>query len=246
MNPRLYDDLVWIWPLLSPPEEYTIEAPLYVEQLRRLGVPERGTLLHMGCGGGSLDLHLKRHFAVTSIDLSAPMLAHASAVNPEVEYLPGDIRSARLDRTFDGVFVHDAIAYVTSFEGLVETYRTAAAHLAPGGALVSLPEQLTEYFEQDAVETFTLTRGDATVTTVELMHDPDPNDTTIETTYVFLARRGGKLEVEVDTHLNGMFPLEVFERAMREGGFDTEVVRVRLGEEEALAAYPLLVGRRRA
>jgi hypothetical protein len=37
------------------------------------------------------------------------MLEVSRRLNPDCEHPPGDIRSVRLGRTFDVVFVHDAI-----------------------------------------------------------------------------------------------------------------------------------------
>src|SRR5262245_15324138 len=40
--------------------------------------------------------------------------ALAVKLNPECEHIVGDMRSMQLDRTFDVVFIHDAIAYMTN------------------------------------------------------------------------------------------------------------------------------------
>src|SRR5690606_16940081 len=110
----------------------------------RHGVGAGARVLHLGCGGGSLDFQLKRHYRVTGLDLSPAMLEIAKALNPEVSYHAGDMRVHRLGETFDAVIVHDAISYMTSTAELGEVYGTAAAHLRPGGVLIALPEELRE------------------------------------------------------------------------------------------------------
>ncbi len=40
------------------------------------------------------------------------------ALNPECKHLPGDKRTVRLGGTFDAVFVHDAVMYMTTEEDL--------------------------------------------------------------------------------------------------------------------------------
>jgi hypothetical protein len=45
-------------------------------------------------------------------------LPKRAAADPECEHLQGDMRELRIDRTFDAVFVHDAIAYMTTEEDL--------------------------------------------------------------------------------------------------------------------------------
>src|SRR6266446_5297728 len=53
------------------------------------------------------------HFAMTLVDLSPRMLLVSRRLNPECEHIKGDIRTLRLGRTFDVVFVHDAICHMT-------------------------------------------------------------------------------------------------------------------------------------
>jgi SAM-dependent methyltransferase len=220
-TPRLYDDLAWVWPFLSPPEDYTEEVATFRARFARHGVADGATILHLGSGGGSIDWHLKQHYRVTGVDLSPRMLAHAREVNPEVEYVLGDMREARLGRTFDAVLLHDAVAYMTTPADLRAAYATAAAHLAPGGVLVTLPEELREHFRQHRVEHQTHARGARSVTTVEVDFDPDPADTSFEATYVYLIREAGRpLRIETDTHVCGLYHLAEVLDALRSVGFD--------------------------
>ena len=68
-------------------------------------------------------------------------------LNPECEHLPGDMRHVRLGRTFDGVFVHDAVDYMTTEDDLRAALRTAVVHLAPGGVALVAPDVTAETFE---------------------------------------------------------------------------------------------------
>lgn len=239
--PRLYDDLAWVWPFLSPPEDYVEEVAAFDEHFRQRGVPAGGRILHLGSGGGSIDYHLKQRYRVTGVDCSPAMLAHARQLNPEVDYVLGDLRSVRLGRRFDAVLLHDAVAYMTTDEDLRAAYRTAAAHLEPGGVLVSLPEELRERFQQHATEIEQRTLGGLSVTIVMVDYDPDPADTTFETTFVYLIRESGRLRVETDTHLVGIYPLSSFVSAAADAGLTPEVVPrgPRAGAE--YQDYPLVV-----
>ena len=219
--PRLYTDLAWVWPFVSPPEDYPEEVETFHARFRRHGVPDGAPVLHLGCGGGSIDWHLKRHYRVTGVDVSPAMLAHVRSLNPEVEYLEGDIRDVRLGRSFGAVLLHDAVAYMTTPADLRAAYATAAAHLAPGGVLVTLPEELRSRFGQHRVHGETHARGNCSVTTVQVDFDPDPADTSFETTFVFLIRQAGQpLQVEADTHVCGLYDLEEVLAALREVGFE--------------------------
>lgn len=231
--PRLYADLAWVWPFVSPPEDYAEEVETFRARFRRHGLPDGAPVLHLGCGGGSIDWHLKRHYRVTGVDVSPRMLEHARSLNPEVEYLEGDIRDARLGRTFGAVLLHDAVAYMTTPTELRAAYATAAAHLAPGGVLVTPPEELRSQFRQHRVRSETHTRGERSVTTVQVDVDPDPSDTSFETTYVFLVRQAGQpLHIETDTHVCGLYHLDEVLAALREVGFDPRAERWELSDLE--------------
>lgn len=219
-QPRLYTDLAELWPEISPASDYEEEAATFRRRLQQRGVPDGGTLLHLGCGGGSLDFNMKRHYRVTGVDRSTAMLAQAARVNPEVEYVPGDMRSCRLGRTFDAVLVHDAVSYMTTRAELAQVYRTAAAHLRPGGVLIALPEELRQRLADAEPIVTQRSVGGRTIWMIELAHDPDPADTSFEALYVFVIRDDAGTESIVDRHVAGVFELDDFMQAIESAGFD--------------------------
>ena len=100
---RLYGDMAWTWPIISPPEDYTKESEEFTQVIQEYSNIEVRTLLHLGCGGGHNDYTLKKHFEVTGVDLSTSMINLAKKLNPEVNYFAGDMRSVRLGKLFDAV-----------------------------------------------------------------------------------------------------------------------------------------------
>ena len=110
---KRYNELANWWPLLSPLEEYADEAAFFCDIFAQAGLPESPSLLELGCGGGNNAFYLKQMFAqVTLTDIAHPMLAISEALNPECEHLVGDMRKLRLGRSFDALFIHDAIDYM--------------------------------------------------------------------------------------------------------------------------------------
>jgi len=62
------------------------------------------------------------------------MLEQAKELNPECSFVSGDMRTVRLDRTFDAVLMDDAISYMSCLADFaVSAFRTASAHLNPAG-----------------------------------------------------------------------------------------------------------------
>ena len=96
-------------------------------------------MLELGCGGGNLASHLTVPELVLT-DLSEDMLRVSRRINPGREHVQGDMRTLRLGRRFDAVLVHDAIDYMLTEDDLAAALGTVAAHLAPGGAAVLLPD----------------------------------------------------------------------------------------------------------
>src|ERR671918_2051205 len=140
--PKLYDELASWWPLLSAPADYEEEAAFYAQTLIDASERRPRSVLELGSGGGSNASHMKSHFAMVLVDPSEGMLAVSRALNPECEHLLGDMRSVRLGRQFDAVFVHDAVCYMTTEADLNAAMRTAAAHCAPGGVVLFSPDHV--------------------------------------------------------------------------------------------------------
>lgn len=220
--PHMYSDLAWAWPLVSPPEESLQEAEDFLVQLRAHAQRPLGTLLHLGCGGGHLDHWFQAHFAVTGVDLSPDMLALAHQLNPDVTYLPGDMRTLRLPGTFDAVIIADSIAYMLTEAELLQAFQTAYAHLAPGGVFCTYVEATPETFEQNRTHSFSSQGDGVDLAFLRCDYDPDPSDTTFEMTFVYLIRRPDQPQQTVtDCHLSGIFPLPTWQRLLAEAGFDS-------------------------
>ena len=98
-------------------------------------------------GAATTPFHLKAEFDLTLVDLSPEMVAVSQRLNPECEHHVGDMRTVRLGREFDAVFVHDAIEYMITEDDLRQAVRTAYAHCRPGGVAVLVPDDIVENFE---------------------------------------------------------------------------------------------------
>lgn len=235
-EPKLYNQLAAWWPLLSAPEDYAEEAEIYRKAL--VGACQRPpqTLLELGSGGGNNASFLKTHFQeVVLVDLSPGMLEVSRGLNPECEHVVGDMRTVRLDRRFDCVFVHDAIVYMTDESDLRRAIETAYIHCRPGGSALFAPDHVRENFHpstdhggEDGTD------GEArSLRYLEWTWDPDPTDTTYTVDYVYVLRSGdGEVRVEHDRHLEGLFSREDWLRLLDEAGFSARVVPVDHSELE--------------
>src|SRR5262245_19941812 len=116
--PKLYNELASWFHLLSAPPDYAEEAEFARNLIVENSNSPPRTLLELGSGGGNNASHLKSNFQMTLVDVSPAMLELSRTLNPECEHHTEDMRSLRLGRLFDAVFVHDAIMYMITEEEL--------------------------------------------------------------------------------------------------------------------------------
>jgi SAM-dependent methyltransferase len=218
---RLYGDLAPWFHLLTHPADYAEEAEYYTRAIESAMEGEARTLLELGCGGGNNASYLKRRFTCTLTDLSESMLHVSRGLDPECEHIQGDMRSLRLGRTFDAVFVHDAIAYMTTEDDLRAAIETAAVHTRPGGVALFVPDTVRETFEPGTHHGGHDGEDGRALRYLEWTRDADPGDTAYEVDYAVILREpDGSTRVADDRHRCGLFPRATWLRFLAEAGFD--------------------------
>ncbi len=230
---HLYSDLAWLWPMWGDAAtEYADYCRHVTKLIRRFEKYQTKTLLDIGCGGGKNVLNLKQNFIVTGLDLSPVMLAQAKELNPECTFVQGDMRSCRLDRTFDAVLMDDAISHMNCRTHFVAAFRTAHAHLKPGGVLIATPDVTIETFRQNKTTVTPVTGDGLDVVFVENVYDPDPSDDQYETTILYLIRDHGRLRIEKDRWTMGIFTLDTWRQVLLETGFDIHEDQYNMDDDE--------------
>jgi SAM-dependent methyltransferase len=235
----LYGDLATWWPLLSAVEDYEEEAAFFTDLLLRSGARKGASLLELGAGGGNNAFHMKSSFgSMTLTDLSAGMLGVSQALNPDCEHLQGDMRTLRLGRQFDVVFVHDAVEYMTTVVDLRQAITTAWTHCVPGGCALFVPDHVRETFEPYTSHGGHDGAGRG-LRYLEWVYDPDPDDTACTVEYVCVLREDGKpTRVELEQHRCGVFPRDTWLGLLREIGFEPDIVTDNFERELFLARRP--------
>ena len=121
-------------------KDYAGEAE-YVHNLIQRLCPGAITILNLGCGSGRHDRCLMdKGYTVTGVDLSIEMLESARKVATDykgLEYVQGDVRTVRLNKTFDVVIsLYHVMSYQVTNADLISAFTTACSHLDPGGIFV--------------------------------------------------------------------------------------------------------------
>lgn len=223
-RPLMYSDIAPWWPLLSPPEEYEEEAAFYVRTLVDTAEPPVESVLELGSGGGNNASFMKADFSMTLVDLSPEMLSVSKELNPDCEHIEGDMRTVRLNREFDAVFIHDAVVYMTSADDLAAAVETAFVHARPGGVALFCPDHTKDNFVP-ATDHGGTDDGARGLRYLEWSWDPAPDDTTCITDYAYLLRdEDGTTRAFHDRHTEGLFSEVEWMSILERAGFVPSII----------------------
>ena len=161
---------------------------------------------------------------MTLVDLSQGMLDASRTLNPECEHIQGDMRTVRLNREFDTVFIHDAILYMTSENDLRKAIETAFIHCRAGGCALFAPDFTKENFKPSS-SCGGHDDGIRGMRYLEWNIAPDPEDCEFTTYFTYILREeDGTIRFETDEHTLGIFPRELWLQIIRDAGFEVEAI----------------------
>jgi SAM-dependent methyltransferase len=137
-DPELWEEQ---FDFMFPPESFE-QAVTQVERLVEIAGIATGRVLDMPCGPGRHALPLaRRGFAVTGVDLTAPLLdrAREAAVGQglEIEWVRADMREFVRPESFEiALNAYTSLGYFREWDDNVRVLRNVHASLVPGGILV--------------------------------------------------------------------------------------------------------------
>lgn len=219
MSERLYGDLAEWWPVLVPREAYEEECGqvLGLAQAVR-GAPVQ-SWLELGSATGALASHAPRGVRATLVDRSPQMLAVSRRSNPHARHVQADLRELRLETRFDLVLLHDTLMYMTRPADLQAAMRTVAAHLAPGGVAVVLPDVVAETFEEGHIAGGGEAPDGRAARLLEWHWQPEPGSGTYRAEMSLMLRAPGRPVVGVhESHTMGLFSRGTIRGAMESAG----------------------------
>jgi hypothetical protein len=133
------------------------------------------------------------------------------------------MRSARLGREFDAVFVHDAASYLPAEDDLRQLVETAAIHCRPRGVALFCPDDLEENFREET-NTGGHDGGGRSLRYLEWTHRPSGEGPAYVVDYAFLLREeSGEVRAVHDRHLCGAHSRAAWLRVLDEAGFDGRI-----------------------
>ena len=213
--------------LLYRDKDYAGEAD-YIDRLIRRHQPQAGTLLELGSGTGKhARLLVERGYEVHGVERSADMIEVAQRGaedgRPAPVFIQGDLRTARLDDSFDAVIsLFHVFSYLPTSADVLAGLQTARTHLNAGGIFIFDfwygPAVLTE---RPAVRVKRM--ADATTEVVRLA-EPDlrVNENLVDVRYHVTVRdrRSGAMQEIDETHRMRYFFLPEIDEFARQAGFE--------------------------
>lgn len=131
--------------LLYNDKDYEGEATFVADLVSR-HIPNATSILELGCGTGKHALAFaRRGYNVAGVDLSHEMTTQARRrlsnailpVNIHVSFEEGDIRTLRLNKTYDVVIsLFHVMSYQVTDDDVLAALVTAEQHLKPGGIVI--------------------------------------------------------------------------------------------------------------
>ncbi|ACD97083.1 class I SAM-dependent DNA methyltransferase [Trichlorobacter lovleyi] len=235
----LFGEYARYYDLLYRDKDYAAEVA-YIHDILQQHCPAAHSILNLGCGSGRHDRLLsEKGYAMTGVDLSEDMLAaarQAAEGYAAVRYVQDDVRTVRLDMTFDVIIsLFHVMSYQAENADLMAAFGTARQHLKSGGIFIFDcwygPAVLTD---RPAVRVKELVDDTISITRIAspVMH---PNQNLVDVNYHLFARNLLTKEVQEvrETHRMRYLYLPELSLMLQEAGF--EVVRA----EEWLTARPL-------
>jgi SAM-dependent methyltransferase len=116
-----------------------VEETAYIDRLiEKFSLTKSHTVLNLGCGTGKHDnLLAQKGYEMTGVDFSNDMLEIARANYPQIDFFEGDIRTLKLNKTFDVVLsLFHVISYQTLNKDIYDAFLTAKHHLRVGGIFI--------------------------------------------------------------------------------------------------------------
>jgi hypothetical protein len=147
------------------------------------------------------------------------------------------MRTVRLGRAFDAVFIHDAVMYLTTRGDLARAAATAFLHCRPGGVALFVPDCVRETFRPATSHGGHDGEGRA-LRYLEWTTDSDAQDDVFRSDFAIVLQENGQpTRVVHDVHRCGLFPRAEWLRILEGAGFRPTVRPIAFEGEPELEAF---------
>ena len=214
----MYDVTARFYDKIYAFKDYQAEAERLLGFIRGLRPKPGGRLLDVACGTGAHMVHLRGHYEVEGLDLSAVMLEAARKKLPGVAFHEADMTDFELGRRFDVVTcLFSSIGYVVTGDALHRAVGCMARHLVPDGVLALEPWFTPATWRQGTVHLLTVDEPELKIARASTSFSEG------RLSYFdlhYLVATPGGTEHCVERHEMGLFEREEIVGALRAAGLE--------------------------
>lgn len=193
-----YYDLIYDW------MDYHEEAEFIKRAVAQHKKSDGVELLDVACGTGGHAQYLQDSFHLLGVDLNQEMLEIARQKLPDVEFVQGDMKDLRFNKEFDVIVcLFSAINYNTNLQELRKTFESFYDILKPGGILFFDLGFCLENWDEGRILVDAAVEGDLQLARISQSR---LQNGVFNANFVFLVKKDGLIDFEVDQHHMGVFP----------------------------------------
>lgn len=204
-RPIMFHELAEYYDEFMAEKDYRGEVRRLEALARRYGRSRGRAWLDVGCGTGRHLALLRARHPVAGVDNSLSMLRIARRRLPGVRLVLADMRSFRLDRSFDVVScLFSAVGHLRTEQDLLATFANFARHLKPGG--VALVEPWLDPAEFRPAMLHLMTHEGPSVTVVRLAYSSRRGRRSVIHSHYLIGRLGTGVRHFTDTDVGLLVP----------------------------------------
>ena len=234
-----FHDLARFYDPLNAGKDYGAEAARLASLARRYGRSRGRAWLDVACGTGRHLAHLRHRYRVTGLDRSPEMLRIARRRLPGVPLHQADMRTFRLEGSFDVVTcLFSAIGHLRTERDLLRTFRNFAGHLKPGGVVIVEPWIDPAEYRRGYVAL--VTHEDLRLTVARLSESARRRNHSILRFHYLIAERGHRVRYATVTDVGLLVARRRLLELMRTAGLSPRFLRrgLRSGRGLLVASKP--------
>jgi trans-aconitate methyltransferase len=216
---KMFDQTASYYDLIYSSKNYQREANEIQAYIAKV-YPHAQDVLDIACGTGKHAQYLSEHYKVDGIDSNSSFIEIASSRNPNGQFYCKDMMKFQLPKKYDVVLcLFSSIAYVKTFDGLVDTLGQLFNHVKPAGYLIVEPWFAPDTWESERYDMLTV--EDETHKICRMSHTTREGLVSVlHFQYLVSSHRG--IEHHKERHELGLFSNNNMIQAFQMAGFTCE------------------------
>lgn len=218
MTEKLYKKFAKYYDLIYEKMDLEKESEFIKWAVEQHKTSNGNRLLDMACGTGRHSSMLKDSFEILGMDINPEMLNLARKKVPDVTFIEGNMKNFILKGEFDVIIcMFSAMNYNHTMKEFKKTIKNFYDHLHKGGVLIFDMGINQENWVEGMVSVDTVVRENLKLARICQSH---LEDGIFNAEFVFLIKKGDRLDFDIDQHELGVFSIEEVLDSLKSTGFE--------------------------